>query len=281
MSDTQSHERYESRLSRNEALVSTLQDSFKKHQDYVHEKFEGLEKSAKASERRILDSLNSLTRDYSQGKSVSWPLVGSGVALAFGVFTFFMKWSNDQATLSAVNAKTAAIHHDYQAENNARMVDWNRRIVDRSLHEHHAVSDDLEAIRAGYYEHREGRELETRVDDLLAEIRGLETDLKGTETLLLESNKAYDHQGTIALDNAKQVSNLLARVATLEERIRDNQPMILETVNQLGKLEPLIKGMGNMETEGLRQKLLVLEKLIDNIDNKGSRVWRNDNPVGR
>ena len=235
----------QARLAHNEEAVSNLGKRFSAHENFVHKRFEifdskldDLESMNRQSESRILDKISSLTQDTANMGKVSWPLIVSVFVAMMGI----VGWGMSQQQTSAVNEAVAKVHHDNQQKENNSKSEWNRRIVDRAY-------EDMKEL------------YKTKIQ--LTEIR---SELNYVQMM---QNRRYQS----ILDNTKRTGEHEARLSQTEEELDKRWPQILDSTNKLGKLEPLIDEMGMGEVEGLKQKIDTLEKLIHDIDAKGSRVW--------
>lgn len=269
----------EARLAQTEESVKGLSGRFESHEKYVHSQFssfdrklDSMEDSQRDSENRIIEKISGLQKEQSETGKTSWSLVVSICSGVFVVLLAIVGWGMSQAKTSAVNEAVAAAQYKYQQAENQRVTEWNRRDSDRGRENFNFMVQEIEEIRRNYFEHREGIELEKRVDDFYNLLTALEKSVSSIDTRVSDNVRDIALLEKYSLESIANRTANTAQLEDLQQEVESLRPIILEAANELGKLEPLTKGMGLSKIEGLSQKLETIEKLVNNIDQQGTRA---------
>lgn len=260
----------ERRLTHNEQAIRDLDGNLKSLETRVDSGFNNLEAENKnirndiaKSHSLIVDKINDAQVADLSAKRTSWPLVVS----ICSILIILLGWGMRQQQTSAVNAAVAELHHKYQQSDNADFQDWNMRIVERQMD----ITEQLDS----YYNHQEGVDLERLVDDAMNRINDVE---KMTAQVMTRNGIADERIAVLekySVESIASRSDLTAQVQDIQNELEGVREELGKTSSQLGQLEPLTADMGLSTIRGVSERLEAIEKLVSDIDNRGSR-FNND-----
>lgn len=170
-----------------------------------------------------------------------------------------------------VNETKAEERYQNQLEWNKAKVEWNRRIVDRSLADKKEFLLADKELRSSLATKATTLDLRTVQRDQQVQISTLRIDMERFKAELEYVQLIQDRRYTSIMENSKRSSDHSARLKQAEEELDKRWGIIIQNAEKLGKLEPIIKGMGLTLPVGNEKRIQLLEKLLDAIDKEGSR----------